>query len=150
MAEVRPRPFFLVAAMRKPLQIPVTQIYVQAPAGAKFRIDYMFITYPRRLFDDPISQPDPNLSFQLYDSAGRGMTAVPSDINTVLTPGGTDLSLGGTGGPYAKGGVRGMPGWGLEYDPLAVIRVDITGMSAGPLPAHISITYLGMRDRMRW
>lgn len=151
MAFTRIRPYLISAAVKKPLQIPVARIGVDVPPGARFRLDYIFIVYPVTINteDGLTTQASPNLFFELFDSRGVSLTNRPVPI-VFLTPGGVDGQGGAGVSPIPHGAsVRGLPRWGVEYDPLANIRMEITGMNAGPVPAWISITYLGMRDRMR-
>lgn len=127
-----------------PLRRPETQIITEVPAGAWFRLEYVFVEFPRTIgSNDPVYQSSPNLRVQLFDSRSRSLTHDDTGVAPFLTPGGTDTYTVGPIG-YARGGVRALPYWGLDYAPLTRLKMVITGMtSAGP--PSVSVTYLGMR-----
>lgn len=150
MPTIRGGAYAIAAAVKKPLQLPVSQINTTVPAGARFRLDYVLVSWPRIMSSDEFQILYPNLSFDLYDSGGHALTVGATDIATALTPGGQDtgISFPFPPGGYSKGGVRGLPRFGIEYAPLTVIRMDIRGQTGNP--PWVSITYLGMRDQRRW
>jgi hypothetical protein len=133
---IRPHAFALVAAMRRPLQLPFTQISVTVPRGAVWRLDYIIVSYPRTVVAG--AQTSPELTFNLVDT--RGLTnndrTRPLAFVDMTTPAGS-----GTRGPR----IRAAQGWRIEYQPGEVVTMEVLGMAAGPVPATISVTYLGQK-----
>ncbi len=138
MVNSRERLYLIGAAVKQPLQLPVMQINSQIPSGARYRLDYIMISY--QLTEEDGSRLTPELSYNLFDSRGFAMTNTPVPAILVSSPAGHGVS-----GPT----VRALPRWGIVYEALSVIRMDLTGQVAGPLPATVSITFIGVRDRMR-
>lgn len=127
---IRPHAYFLVAAAKAPLQVPNTLLNTLVPFGAVFRLDYVLVNYPRTVVAG--AQTSPELSFVLKNTRGIEHSNVPILFNTTSTPSG-----GAT--------LRKAWGYGIEFPPGAIITMEITGMDAGPVPATISVTYLGQR-----
>ncbi len=127
---IRPHCFMLVGACRAPLQIPVTILNVVVPRGAIFRMDYVMVSYNRTVVDG--AQTSPELSFALKNT--KGVTNNNPDIRflDITTP---------AGGPEVKAAF----GWRIEFDPGEVITMEVRGMAVGPVPATISITYIGQK-----
>ncbi len=137
MAVSRVRPYLIGAAVKAALQLPITYLNATVPPGSPFRLDYVMVSY-FRTGSNPQTSPD--LFYQLYDSRGVAMSPAPMSCALVSSPGGNG----------AKGAsVKALPKWGILYEPLSVIRIEITGMDAGPVPATVSVTFMGMRDGMR-
>lgn len=128
---MRPRTHILVAAARAPLVLPVTPISVDTPVGSDFRLDYILASYNRTVVAG--AQTSPDLLFMLFDSRGVAMTNQPVKFEDVLTKAGAPR-------------IWGVSRIGHVYPPRSVIRMEVTGMNAGPVPADISITYLGVKD----
>ena len=130
MDYIRPHCFLLVAASRAPLQLPVTFLDVTVPRGAIFRLDYIMVSYPRTVALG--AQTSPELTFTLVDTRGVAVNAPDLIFRDVTTP---------------SGGQRVRAAWGvrIEYQPGEVISMKVTGMAAGPVPATVSITYLGQK-----
>lgn len=129
---LRPRGFFLVAAANLPLQLPYTQIDTRIPRGAWFRLDYILARYPvtRALG----AQTSPDLNFELINSNGVKHQNEPVRFGAVTTP------------AY---GDRIRAAWGMRilFEPGKVIQMRVTGQVPGPLPATVSVTYVG---QMGW
>lgn len=136
MYALRVRPYLLAMAVKKPLQLPVMPLHVTVPAGAKFRLDYIMFAFPVTVVARV--QSSPQLFYQLYDSRGLALNKNPIPIGLESSPGG--VSKGGAS-------VKALVKWGIEYEPLATISILITGQTAGPVPATVSVTLVGMRDK---
>ncbi len=138
MVNTRERLYLIGAAVNQALQLPVMPINVQIPAGAKYRLDYILMSYKRT--DTAGAQVTPDLSYNLFDSRGVAMNSAPLPAILVASPAGWNT----------KGAsLKALPRWGIVYEPLTVIKMEILGQVAGPLPGTVSITFVGMRDRMR-
>lgn len=127
---IRPHGFFLVGASRLALQVPFTLLNTVVPRGAVFRLDYILVAYPVTVVAG--AQTSPDLNFELLDTRGVSSTNAPLLFKAVTTP------SGGTA-------VRAAWGFRIEYPPGAVISMRITNMAAGPVPATVSVTYLGQK-----
>lgn len=127
---IRPHVFALVAAARRPLQIPITMVSVTVPRGSVFRLDYIMVAYNRTVAMG--AQTSPELLFTLLDT--RGVVSNNPDLifRDVTTP---------AGGPTVKAAW----GWRVEYPPGAIITMEVRGMDPGPVPAYVSITYIGQK-----
>lgn len=130
MNMIRPSVFLLAAAVRRPLEIPFTQIDVTVPRGAPFRLDYILVAYSVAV--EAGAQITPDLHFELLDSRGVASDNIPVRFRNITTPAG-----GST--------VRAAWGFRIEYPPGAVISMQVTNMIAGPLPPTVSITYLSQK-----
>lgn len=127
---LRPHCFMLVAATRAPLQLPVTLLNTVVPRGAVFRLDYIMVAYNRTV--EVNTQLSPELLFSLKNSKGVGNNNPDLLFRDVTTP---------SGGPR----VRSAWGWRIEFDPGEVITMEVRGMNAGPVPATVSVTYIGQK-----
>ena len=129
---IRPHCFMLVAACRAPLQIPVTMLNTVVPRGAMFRLDYVMVAYNRTIDEETGAQTSPELSFALKNSKGIAHNNPDLLFRDVTTP------AGGTG-------VRAAWGWRIEFQPGEIITMEVRGMDAGPVPATVSVTYIGQK-----
>jgi hypothetical protein len=127
---LRPNVFCLVAASRLPLQLPHSIISVTVPRGAVFRMDYILANFPRTVVAN--AQTSPELRIRLLDSRGVAVNEPVIPFHGFTTP------AGGRN-------VAGVWAWRIEYPPGAVITLEISGQTAGPVPATVSITLLGQR-----
>lgn len=126
--QYRPRPFMIVGAMRKAVVAPLMEIFGEVPDGSPFRLDHIFVSYPRVVVAN--AQTSPDLSFALYDSRGVSLTALPVPFVLVTTP---------VGAMRVRGNTR----LGLVYPPKTWIRMEVSGM--GPGPETISVTFAGKK-----
>lgn len=131
---LRPRPFPIVAARVKALQVPRDLISVEVPTGPDWVLWYIAVNYPRTVVAN--AQTSPNLSFELFDSEGRALTEQPIPFADVTTPAGQPR--------YGQ-----VNPWYVWYPAKSVISMVVTGQTAGPVPANISITYIGYRGWSR-
>lgn len=129
---IRPHAFFLVAANNLPLQLPYTQIDTRIPRGAWFRLDYILARYP--VTRAAGAQTSPDLDFILMNSNGMEHQDNPVRFGAVTTP------------AY---GDRIRAAWGMRilFKPGEVISMRVTGQVPGPVPATVSVTYIG---QMGW
>lgn len=127
---IRPHVSVLVAAARVPLQLPVMTINTTVPRGAVFRLDYILASYPRTVVAG--AQTSRDLIFRLLDSRGVAVNEPAIPFFSVTTP----------NGGQAVGGVW---AWRMEYQPGAVISLEVSGQVTGPVPATVSVTYLGQK-----
>jgi hypothetical protein len=128
---IRPHVFVIGAAVRQAMQVPVMMINATVPRGSTFRLDYILATYPRTVVAG--AQTSPDLSFRLLDTKGISHAGeTPIRFSDILTP---------AGGPK----LISAQGWRIEYAPGAIITMEVTGQVAGPIPATISVSYLGQK-----
>lgn len=127
---IRPHCFMLVAAARAPLQVPVTNLNTVVPRGAIFRLDYIMVAYNRTVVEG--AQTSPELLFALKNSKGIGNNNPDLLFRDVTTPAGGQR-------------VRTAWGWRIEFEPGEVITLEVRGMDAGPVPATVSVTYIGQK-----
>lgn len=127
---IRPHAFFLVAAARVALQVPVTFLNTTVPRGSVFRLDYILVQYPRTVALG--AQTSPELNFILHNTRGIVHDDPPVFFGAITTP---------AGGPR----VRAAQGLRIEFPPGAVITLEIRNMAAGPVPATVSVTFLGQK-----
>lgn len=125
-----PTVFALVAANMKPLQVPITWLSIQVPRGSVFRLDNVLIEYNRTVVEGVQSSPE--LQFEIFDSRGLALENGPVFAQMIT-------------GPAGGKNVGASWYWGVEYQPGEVISARITNMAAGPVPATISVTYLGQK-----
>lgn len=120
----------LVAANRLPLQVPLTLIDITVPRGAIFRLDYIMVSYARTVALG--AQTSPELTFTLSDT--RGVNSNERDVffRNVTTP---------SGGSTVRAGWA----WRIEFQPGEVITMAVRNMLPGPIPATVSITYIGQK-----
>lgn len=127
---IRPHVFFLVAAVRRALELPFTMLDVTVPRGAVFRLDYILVSYPVTVLAG--AQTSPDLRFELTDSRGVAVNDPAIFFKDVTTP-------------AAGARVRAATGFRIEYPPGAVISMRVSNMAVGPVPATVSVTYLGQK-----
>lgn len=127
---VRPRPFWISGANKKVLTLPVMPVFADVPAGAPFRLDYIFVAYNDVVVAN--AQTSRDLDFMLFDSRGVSLTGeVPVPIKNYCPPSG-NLDL------------RAFPKWGIVYPAKTVIRMEISGQ-VGTGPETISVTFAGKK-----
>jgi len=124
----RPRVYLLAAATKTPLQVPVMTLNTKVPFGANFRLDYIAVWYPQSAIAGVRVSPD--LTFTLLNTRGTAHTAPPIAFQDMTTPAGGDK-------------LRRPQGLRIDFPPGAFITLQITGMNAGPVPAVVSVTYIG-------
>lgn len=127
---IRPHVSLLVAAANAPLQLPVTFFNTVVPRGGVFRLDYILVAY-RRTVEVGV-QISPDLNFRLLDTRGVSNVEPAAPFFMVTNPAGAQS-------------VKAAQGFRIEYKPGEVIVMEVTGQIAGPLPATVSITYLGQK-----
>lgn len=127
---IRPHGFFLVAAARAPLTLPVTYFNTVVPRGSLFRLDYILVSYPRVL-DGEGDQISGELLFTLHNTRGVVHNMPDLLFRDITTPAG-----GST--------VRAAWGYRIEWPPGAVITMEVRGMLVSG-PEEVSITYLGQK-----
>lgn len=130
MNMIRPHCSIVAAAVRRPLQLPVTYINTVVPRGAIYRLDYILVAYNRTV--EVSTQTSPELLFRLLNTRGIAHNNEPIPFRDITTP---------AGGPR----VMMSHAWRIEFPPGAVITMEVTGMAAGPVPATVSVTYLGQK-----
>lgn len=127
---IRPRVFILGAAVRRPLQLPITLVSVTVPRGSDWRLDYILASYPRTVAAG--AQTSPELSFRLFTTRGVAHDNRPILFGDVTSPSG-----------FTR--VRRSVPLGIPFHPGEVITIEVFGMAAGPVPATISITLHGQK-----
>lgn len=128
---IRPHVFVIGAAVKQAVQVPIMLINATVPRGSAFRLDYILVNYPRTVVAG--AQTSPDLSFRLLDTKGISHTGeTPIRFLDILTP---------AGGPK----LISAQGWRIEYAPGAIITMEVAGQVAGPIPATISVTYIGQK-----
>ena len=128
---IRPHVSLLVAAVRRPLQLPITYVNVTVPRGSMFRMDYILVAWNRTVVVN--TQTSPELRFRLVDAKGVAYTNRSTGFVNVTTPGG------------GVKGVTASEAWRIEYAPGEIITMEVTNMTP-TLPANISVTYLGQKS----
>lgn len=130
MISIRPHAYYLAAAARAPLQVPVTFFNTVVPRGSDFRLDYIMAAYNRTAALGV--QTSPELEFILHNTRGvdHNFPAIP--FNAITTP---------AGGPE----VRAAQGWRIVFPPGAVITLEVRNVAPGPVPAYVSVTYIGQK-----
>lgn len=130
MPRIRPRPFFLVAANRRALQLPVDYLSITTPRGGTFRLLYLLPAFPRTVLAG--AQTSPELRFRVVDTRGVSMVNQPIQMADFTTPAGFSRLR------------RAQPFW-VDYEPGEIITVEVSGQVPGPIPATVSVTLLGQR-----
>lgn len=129
MVLLAPRPFLLGGAF-VPLQLPIHNFLAVVPVGTNWRLMFLLVDYGRTIAAG--AQTSPDLSYRLYDADGRAYHVDPALLPQVTSPAGAF-------------GVDATSPLCLDYPGGTVVRVEITGQVAGPVPATISITLYGIR-----
>lgn len=113
-----------------PLQLPMTPISVTVPRGTVFRLDHVFVNYPRTVVGS--TQTSPELLFVLKDSRNLEQGNVRLSMVDITTPSGGQA-------------VAVSQSLGILYGSGEQLALEVYGMAAGPVPATVSVTYLGVQ-----
>lgn len=127
---IRPRTFAIAAAVRRALQLPVMYVQTTMPRGSDYSLDYVLVSFPRTVVAG--AQTSPELLFRLLQTRGIAHNNNPIPFTDVTNPGG-----------FSR--LRKVLPLGIVLPPGAIVTMEVTGMAAGPVPATISITYLGRK-----
>lgn len=122
---------FLIGKGRVPLVFPFMDMFYTVPVGSPFILQSITAKFDRVVAGT--TQTSPDLFLQLYDSHGYEYTPNPVPIANFTTPNGGRV-LGG------------VPLLGVRYEGGQVVRIRISGVGAGPVPAYIALTLIGYRE----
>lgn len=130
---IRPHTFFLVAASRAPILIPVTTFNTKVPNGAAFRLDYVLVKWSHA-----VDAEDPNIPtqviFNLAMTDGLRYNNVPIAFSDVTTPAAGDK-------------LRTSHGLRIEIPPNAYLTMEVRLSSyVAVVQPNVSITYLGKKS----
>lgn len=127
---VGPR-LFLIGKGKVALVAPFVDMFFTVPVGSPFILQSITVKFDRTVVGT--TQTSPNLFLQLYDSHGYEYMPDPVPIAGFTTPGGGRA-------------LSGVPLLGVRYEGGQVIRIRISGVGVGPVPATISPTLIGYRE----
>jgi len=131
MLTLRPRAFLISAASKKDLVAPITHLNTKVPFGASFRLDYVTVWWPQVTAAAGAQTTSPDLKFVLLSTRGVSYMNPELPVVNFTTP------------AWGQKVRRPQP-LRIEYPPGGFISLDIHNISAGPVPAMVSVTYIGM------